>query len=90
MPEKTCGKCGGGLEEGFTTALGLDGGSGVEGTRTRLVFVVPGGPTSMNPIRAFRQGMAHEPGGRHYGIVGSRCARCGSLELYTDEEERAV
>jgi hypothetical protein len=78
----TCGKCGGHLESGFTTAIGLIGGTKRENQDARLIFVVPGRKTSMNPIQAIQQGLSDEPSDRSYKITGSRCSQCGALELY--------
>jgi hypothetical protein len=84
MEAKTCVKCGGALEAGFTTASGLIGGDGTESREPKLVFVVPGTNTSANPLRAFNQGLADEKANRAFGIQGFRCSRCGRLELYAD------
>lgn len=84
--KKTCGKCGGSLEGGFTTALGLVFGAQREGEESRLIFVVPGTHTSPNPIRAFQQGLADESSQKSYRISGYRCSACGALDLYADEE----
>jgi hypothetical protein len=83
--QKTCQKCGGPIEAGFTTALGLIGGSGLEGQDAQLIFVVEGERTAANPVRAFQQGVAGVPHNRAYTIRGLRCARCGTLELYADK-----
>ena len=86
---KTCSKCGGTLEEGFTTAQRLVRGSGVEGDTPDLVFVVPESATSSNPVTALKQGLAGEPTNRVYGIRGLRCSQCSALELFADGEIHA-
>jgi len=78
----TCPKCGGTLEQGFTTAAGLIGGEKAEGRHAQLIFVVAGTRTSFNPVKAFKQGRADEPANRRYRIFGVRCSHCGFLELY--------
>lgn len=79
-----CAKCGGQMERGHTTAHGLIGGGDIERPfhESRLLFVVDGTTTSMNPIKAFKQGSSGEAGDRDYRIVGARCASCGLLEFY--------
>ena len=79
----SCPKCGGDMERGFATASGLIGGAGLEQREARLVFAVPGTPTSLNPLKALKQGLADEPSTRVYRINGERCSACGFLELYT-------
>jgi hypothetical protein len=84
MPEPTtCSKCGGRMEAGFTTAIGL------MGTRSeqdpRLTFVVPGNPVSPNPLKAFVQGLRDEPSDRVFPITGVRCVSCGAVELCARE-----
>lgn len=81
---KTCPKCGGTMERGFTTAAALIGGAKVERRQAQLVFVLPGTATSRNPVKAFKQGMSAEPADRPYRIFGVRCSVCGLLELYGD------
>ena len=82
---QTCGKCGGTLEAGFTTAIGLISGARIESQESQLVFVVPGSRTSMNPLRAFQQGLTDEPSNRPFRISGFRCSNCGALDLYANE-----
>ena len=86
---KNCGKCGGSLEAGIVTAIGLVGGAVIDHREPRMIFVVPGSPTSLNPVKAFQQGLAQEPATRVYGISGFRCSLCGVLELYADGEPTA-
>ncbi len=81
---KTCEKCGGPFEAGFTTALGLIGGAKRESHEPQLIFVVPGSARSPNPVKAFQQGLADEPPERSYKIRGFRCSRCGALDLYAE------
>jgi hypothetical protein len=68
-----CGLCGGRLEEGYTST---------HGNRSGPTFIVPGVPTSMNPLKAIAQGLADEPTDRAYAIKGWRCQDCGRLELF--------
>ena len=83
---KTCLKCGGPLELGFTTAEGLVGGDRSHSREPQLVFIVPGVRTSANPIKAFQQGFSDDAVDRRYRIAGLRCSRCGALELYAEDE----
>ena len=85
--KKTCGKCGGALHAGVTSAIGLVGEAERESPHSGLIFVVSGHPTSANPITAFQQGLAGEPSDRFYRVRGFRCSNCGALDLYADEEQ---
>ena len=86
-----CSRCGGAMEAGFTTALGLLGGSEIDRLRqvSSLLFVVKGTPTRLNPLRALQQGLADEPADRTYRIEGARCATCGALDFFALEEHTA-
>lgn len=84
-----CPKCGGEMERGFTTAAGLIGGPKVESRTPQLIFVVPGEPTSLNPVQAFKQGASGEPADRRYFVFGTRCSACGFLELHAAGEHTA-
>ena len=77
-----CPKCGGTMENGFTTAEGLIGGKKLRGQKSQLEFVVSGTPTARNPLEAFRQGTLQEPGDDSYQITGVRCSQCGFIEFY--------
>ena len=85
VSEKTCGKCGGLLEAGFTTAIGLVAGDKSWTHDSQLVFVVLGTGTAINPVKAIKQGLANEPPDRHYRVAGFRCSECGALELYAED-----
>lgn len=53
--------------------------------RVRAEFVVPGVPTSVNPIEAFRQGLSGEQGDEVIElkeIGGFLCRTCGHLEFH--------
>lgn len=53
--------------------------------RVRMAFVIPGTPTSPNPLKAFKQGLNRELEDRLYPlpeIQGYRCSECGYLEFY--------
>ena len=50
----------------------------------RLEFVIPGTETSLNPLKAFKQGLSSEPSDQVYDfskMTGLRCHACGYLEL---------
>jgi hypothetical protein len=49
------------------------------------MFVVPGTPTSANPVKAFAQGLSDETANQGYLFTGRRCTRCGFVELYAME-----
>ena len=83
--EATCAKCGAPTMAGVATAHGLIGGAAAPATQSRLVFVVPGTPTSANPLKALAQGMGEERPDHGYLIRGRRCTRCGHVELYATE-----
>lgn len=80
--ETKCPKCGGQMLPGTTTARGLWDDRVMPRDEPSLLFIVPGTPTSPNPIKAFAQGLADEPADRALPIVGLRCSNCGFLELY--------
>jgi hypothetical protein len=75
---ENCPKCGGTFEEGF---LRLDPVGSLY-----PAFVVPGTPTSDNPVKAFLQGLKEEKDDRVFAVGGLRCSRCGYLELYANHE----
>ena len=81
----TCAKCGGPTVAGVATAAGLVGGAIAAKDQPRVVFVVPGTPTSANPIKAVAQGLADEPAAHGYLVRGRRCTRCGFVEFYATE-----
>jgi hypothetical protein len=66
---------------GYTTALGLVGHDSPRTRNPDLVFVVPGERTSLNPIKAFKQGLEELPANKAYRLHGYRCPKCGSVEL---------
>jgi len=78
--ESLCPKCGGTMEAGVATARGLMFVDTKD--EPRLQFVLPGVPTSMNPIEAFKQGLRDEQNDRVFWIEGLRCRECGFLELF--------
>jgi len=86
--DRTCPKCGGAMLDGIASAHGLLGGAVVPESTPRLVFVVPGTPTSANPIKAFAQGLADDPSSQAYLMTGRRCSRCGFVELYAEVPTR--
>jgi hypothetical protein len=70
------------MEMGYATAWGLIGG---RDGNPHLIFVVPGEPTSNNPIKAFQQGLAAEKANEAYLLHGYRCPSCGLVELVAEE-----
>jgi len=70
------------MERGVTKTKGLFGSE--NSPPPQVLFVIPGSPTSSNPIKAFQQGL-NEPGDRSYAVMGVRCTDCGYLELSTEE-----
>gem|GEM_PF-4474760 len=79
-----CPRCDGTMQEGAIRTVGED-------FRRRIAFVIPGTPTSWNPLVAFRQGIADEPNDQIFLIdemTGLRCQDCGYLELYTPRNGR--
>jgi hypothetical protein len=73
------------MEYGFTTAVGLLGVGKPDDDKARLIFVVAGVPTSLNPMNAFFQGLSDVASNRPYHIRGTRCMKCGFLELYAND-----
>jgi hypothetical protein len=73
------------MERGYTTAQGLFGQETVSRHKSRLMFLVSQVATSLNPIKAFQQGMSGAPKQREYHIVGARCSNCGFLEFFGEE-----
>ena len=84
--DHACAKCSGPTEGGAASALGLIGQAIRSPDEPRVVFVVPGTPTSANPLKALKQGLADEPPRRGYLVRGRRCTRCGFVELYATDE----
>jgi hypothetical protein len=80
-----CPRCGVEMEAGAATAHGLLGAVMQPPAEPRLMFVIPGTPTSLNPVTAFRQGMSGEPGERAYLLRGYRCPGCAFVELYATD-----
>jgi hypothetical protein len=78
----TCSKCGGTMEKGHTTAEGLVGAEPPFHFDPRLKFLVSDEATSINPIKAFKQGFSGEHPRRVFRMEGFRCAKCGFIELY--------
>lgn len=77
--EHHCLRCGG------VTVRGIFRIRGTYEARERAEFVVPGVPTSRNPIEAFRQGLSDEPGDEVIelkGIGGLLCRSCGYIEFH--------
>ena len=72
------------MAAGYATALGLIGGNPPSGN-PKLIFVVPGQPTSLNPIKAFQQGLRNEQTNEAYLLRGHRCPSCGTVELLATE-----
>jgi hypothetical protein len=81
----SCPKCGWTMQVGVASAEGLLFGSKASEGQPRLMFVTLGEPTSTNPVKAFKQGLAEEPANEGFLIRGSRCATCGYLELYATD-----
>ena len=79
-----CLKCGGAMEVGVASAKGLLGSFASAGD-PRLMFITLGQPTSANPVKAFKQGIAGERPNEGFLIRGKRCAACGFLELYATD-----
>ena len=84
--DHACAKCGGPTEAGVASALGLLGQAVLSPDEPWLVFVVPGSPTSANPLKALKQGLADEPSRRGYLVRGRRCTHCGFVEFYATDE----
>ena len=80
--EHLCVKCGGKMEAGVATASETLFGTAIPKEEARLQFVVPGSGTSMNPIKAFKQGLSDEPDKRVFWMEGQRCSSCGFVELF--------
>ncbi|HEY8749420.1 MAG TPA: hypothetical protein VIM11_15655 [Tepidisphaeraceae bacterium] len=81
---RACPKCGAPVEAGVATAAGLIGPAPLN-PKPRLKFVIPGTPTSLNPITAIKQGLNDEPSARGFWLTGFRCSKCGLVELYATE-----
>ena len=81
-----CPQCHVEMEPGAATAHGLIGGAVTPASQPRLVFVVPGTPTSGNPFTALRQGLSGEPDDRAYLMTGFRCPSCGRVELFARDQ----
>lgn len=82
--EMQCSRCGGPMDVGYATALGLIGGNPPQGS-PKLVFVRPGDSTSPNPFSAFKQGLSGTRAPEAYLLRGFRCSTCGAVELFATE-----
>ena len=80
---KTCHLCNGQLEAGYVTAEGLIGGR-ESSVGSKVLFVRDSKPTSLNLVKAFRQGL-NESDRQEYRLSAFRCANCGHLELFCIE-----
>lgn len=77
--EHHCLRCGGAMARG---ALRI---RDPHHAPVNAAFVIPGVPTSWNPIAAFKQGLSNELGDeviRLREIAGYLCRTCGHLELH--------
>ncbi len=79
-----CRFCGGAMEAGYAQSRFAFGAFTAAGD-SHLVFVVPGEPTSLNPMTAFRQGAEQHPGDQKYILRGRRCTNCARIELSAEE-----
>ena len=82
---RTCAKCGAELEAAVATSKFLLYEAVRSSTEQRFQIVVPGTPTSMNPIKAVAQGLSGEPSDRIYDLHPWRCVSCGFVEFYADK-----
>lgn len=78
-----CQRCGGEMKSGFGTALRV---LSPALSQPRLAFVVRGEPTSLNPLKAFQQGVDQSPQDEAYLLEGRRCIDCGAVELTANEK----
>jgi hypothetical protein len=82
VKEVCCHRCKEIMEAGYATwTIAHIGVGPPESPRTPLVFVVPGEPTSINPVKAFQQGLQGDRASKAYGLRGYRCPACGTVEL---------
>ncbi len=84
VKEMCCRQCATVMEEGYATASGLLRDNPLSGDPT-FTFVVPGQATSVNPIKAFQQGLHGERASEAYLLRGHRCPTCGTVELFATE-----
>lgn len=84
--QKQCVACGGSLEEGYSSVGNLRSDARISGRAPTMTFIIPGAPTSANPLKAFAQGLSGESIDRVYPIRGTRCRDCGRLELFGEVE----
>ena len=75
---KACPKCGGPIQGGHVDYTGLSKG--------QVVFVVAGEPTKPNLAAAFRQGLQDIAPDQRFVLRGLRCADCGYVEFFADEQ----
>lgn len=78
-----CYRCGVEMEEGFTNANGL---LFANSWKPQLVFVIRREPTSINPVRAFIQGLRKAPENEAFWLRGRRCPVCGVVELIATDQ----
>src|SRR6516165_566414 len=94
-PAMTCVRCGGPMDRGTLRASVEEAGFVMAGETmvptggrelSDLRFVIPGVPTSGNPVTAFLQGLREEKEDTVLPVTGWRCRGCGLLELYAKED----
>ena len=82
-----CYRCGGEMEDGFAKVV-WPRESMLE--KPRFLFVIPGEPTSLNPLVAFKQGLEQAPEDDVYVLTGRRCVQCGLVELFATERTSGI
>jgi len=68
------------MKAGYATALDLLFADSTHNV-PKLVFVVAGERTSVNPIKAFKQGLQDTAANEAFLLRGHRCSACGRVEL---------
>ena len=81
--EIQCKRCGGPMEAGYPTARGIQN---YMSGKPDLAFAVRGEPSSVNPLKAFKQGLEDAKADVYYLMEGYRCSSCGAVELFANEK----
>lgn len=82
QPLCVCPFCGGSLQSGFVTSMGLIGGKGTM-DNPKIEFIVPSRAKRLGVVGAFLEGLADVPDDTVYQVKARHCQSCGYILLHT-------